>query len=102
MRADRQPEFTQIDIEMSYVAENDVMTMAEGVMKRIFKEAMDVDIPVPFPRMFYDDAMRDYGVDKPDTRFDMKLKDITSIVRGSGFKLFATAELVKGMKVVRC
>ncbi|MDE7011686.1 MAG: aspartate--tRNA ligase, partial [Mailhella sp.] len=100
LRADRQPEFTQIDIEMSYVAENDVMTMAEGMMKRIFKEAMDVDIPVPFPRMFYDDAMRDYGVDKPDTRFDMKLKDITSIVRGSGFKLFATAELVKGMKVV--
>lgn len=100
LRADRQPEFTQIDIEMSYVAENDVMTMAEGMMKRIFKEAMDVDIPVPFPRMFYDDAMCDYGVDKPDTRFDMKLKDITSIVRGSGFKLFATAELVKGMKVV--
>lgn len=99
LRADRQPEFTQIDIEMSYVSENDVMTMAEGMMKRIFKEAMGMDIPTPFVRMPYDDAMRDYGVDKPDTRFDLKLKDITSIVRGSGFKLFATAELVKGMKV---
>ncbi len=99
LRADRQPEFTQIDIEMSYVSENDVMTMAEGMMKRVFKEAMGVDIPTPFPRMLYEDAMRDYGVDKPDTRFDLKLKDITSIVRGSGFKLFATAELVKGLKV---
>lgn len=99
LRADRQPEFTQIDIEMSYVSENDVMTMAEGMMKRVFKEAMGIDIPTPFVRMPYDDAMRDYGVDKPDTRFDMKLKDITSIVRGSGFKLFAAAELVKGLKV---
>ncbi len=99
LRADRQPEFTQIDIEMSYVSENDVMTMAEGMMKRVFKEAMGIDIPTPFPRMLYDDAMRDYGVDKPDTRFDLKLKDITSIVRGSGFKLFAAAELVKGLKV---
>ncbi len=99
LRADRQPEFTQIDIEMSYVSENDVMTMAEGMMKRVFKESMGIDIPTPFPRMLYDDAMRDYGVDKPDTRFDLKLKDITSIVRGSGFKLFATAELVKGLKV---
>ena len=99
LRADRQPEFTQIDIEMSYVSENDVMTMAEGMMKRVFKEAMGIDIPTPFPRMLYDDAMRDYGVDKPDTRFDLKLKDITSIVRGSGFKLFAAAELGKGLKV---
>lgn len=99
LRADRQPEFTQIDIEMSYVSENDVMTMAEGMMKRVFREAMGIDIPTPFVRMPYDDAMRDYGVDKPDTRFDMKLKDITSIVRGSGFKLFAAAELVKGLKV---
>lgn len=99
LRADRQPEFTQIDIEMSFVSENDVMSMAEGMMKRVFKEAMGIDIPTPFVRMPYDDAMRDYGVDKPDTRFDMKLKDITSIVRGSGFKLFAAAELVKGLKV---
>lgn len=99
LRADRQPEFTQIDIEMSYVSENDVMTMAEGMMKRVFKEAMGIDIPTPFVRMPYDVAMRDYGVDKPDTRFDLKLKDITSIVRGSGFKLFAAAELVKGLKV---
>lgn len=99
LRADRQPEFTQIDIEMSYVSESDVMTMAEGMMKRVFKEAMGIDIPTPFVRMPYDVAMRDYGVDKPDTRFDLKLKDITSIVRGSGFKLFAAAELVKGLKV---
>ena len=99
LRADRQPEFTQVDIEMSYVSENDVMSMAEGLMARVFRESMKVEIPMPFPRLTYDVAMEEYGVDKPDTRFDLKLKDITSIVKGSGFKLFATAELVKGMRV---
>ncbi len=99
LRADRQPEFTQIDIEMSFVDEDQVMSMAEGLMARVFKDVKNIDIPLPFPRMLYDDAMLRYGVDKPDTRFGLELMDITSIVRGSGFKLFSAAELVKGMRV---
>ncbi len=99
LRADRQPEFTQIDIEMSFVDENQVMHMAEGLMANIFKEIKNIDIPLPFPRMPYDTAMDKYGVDKPDTRFGMELVNITDIVHGSGFKLFATAELVKAMKI---
>lgn len=99
LRADRQPEFTQVDIEMSFADEAQVMGMAEGLMARVFKDVMGREISLPFPRMSYDEAMSRYGVDKPDTRFDLELKDITDIVRGSGFKLFATAKLVKGMKV---
>lgn len=99
LRADRQPEFTQVDIEMSYVKEDNVMTMAEGLMARVFKDAMKIEIPTPFPRMTYEKAMANYGLDKPDTRFGLELKDVTDVVRGSGFKLFATAELVKGMRV---
>ena len=99
LRADRQPEFTQVDIEMSFVDEEQVMAMAEGLMARVFKESLGVDIPLPFPRMPYEEAMRDYGCDKPDTRFDLKLKDVTDIVRGSSFKLFASAQLVKAMRV---
>ncbi len=99
LRADRQPEFTQVDIEMSFVDEEQVMSMAEGLMARVFKDVKNIDIPLPFPRLLYDDAMMRYGVDKPDTRFGLELVDITSIVHGSGFKLFASAELVKGMKV---
>ena len=99
LRADRQPEFTQVDIEMSFVDEEKVMTMAENLMARVFHDVMGMDIPRPFPRMKYEEAMRRYGVDKPDTRFDLELVDITDIVRGSGFKLFAQAKLVKAMKV---
>ncbi|MDL2272308.1 aspartate--tRNA ligase [Desulfovibrio sp. OttesenSCG-928-I05] len=99
LRADRQPEFTQIDIEMSFVDESQVMTMAEGLVVRMLKDTLGVDVPAPFVRMTYDQAMAEYGVDKPDTRFDLKLKDVTDIVRGSGFRLFATAQLVKAMKV---
>ena len=99
LRADRQPEFTQVDIEMSFVDEEQVMSMAEGLMARVFKESLGVDIPLPLPRMPYEEAMRDYGCDKPDTRFDLKLKDVTDIVRGSAFKLFASAQLVKAMRV---
>ena len=99
LRADRQPEFTQVDIEMSFVDEETVMTMAEGLMARVFKEVMNIDIPLPFPRMKYDEAMLRYGVDKPDTRFGLELVDITSIVRGSDFKVFGKAELVKAMRV---
>ncbi|EGY25439.1 aspartyl-tRNA synthetase [Desulfovibrio sp. A2] len=99
MRADRQLEFTQIDIEMSFVDEEQVMAMAEGLMARVFRDALDREIATPFPRMSYDDAMARYGVDKPDTRFGLELQDVTHIVRGSNFKLFATAELVKAMRV---
>ncbi len=99
LRADRQPEFTQIDIEMSFVDESQVMTMAEGLIANVFKDVMGVDVALPLPRMTYDTAMGDYGVDKPDTRFDLKLKDVTDIVRGSGFRLFSAAPLVKAMKV---
>ena len=99
LRADRQPEFTQVDIEMSFADEKQVMDMAEGLMIRVFKEALGADIPQPFPRMTWDEAMARYGVDKPDTRFGLELCDVTSIVRQSGFKLFASAKLVKAMRV---
>lgn len=99
LRADRQPEFTQIDIEMSFVNEQAVMGMAEGLMANIFKETKGVEIPLPFPRMTYEQAMREYGVDKPDTRFDLRLKEVTHCVKGSDFKLFATADLVKALRV---
>ena len=99
LRADRQPEFTQIDIEMSFVDEEAVMTMAEGLMARVFKDVMGKEISLPFARMPYAKAMEDYGVDKPDTRFDLRLKDVSSIVAGSGFRLFAEARLIKAMRV---
>ncbi|MDR1777405.1 MAG: aspartate--tRNA ligase [Desulfovibrio sp.] len=99
LRADRQPEFTQIDIEMSFVDERAVMDMAEGLVARLFRDALNVELPLPFPRLSWDEAMQRYGVDKPDTRFGMELVDITHIVRASSFKLFASAPLVKAMKV---
>ena len=99
LRADRQPEFTQIDIEMSFVDEEQVMDMAEGMVRALFRECLDVDLPAPFPRMTYDDAIRDYGLDKPDLRFGLMLTDVTDIVRGCELRVFAKAELVKGLKV---
>lgn len=98
LRADRQPEFTQVDIEMSFVNEEGVMSMAEGLMAQIFKDVKGIDLPLPFPRMTYDEAMARYGVDKPDTRFGLELTDVTDAVRGSEFKLFSKAALVKAMK----
>jgi len=99
LRADRQPEFTQIDIEMSFVDEEAVMGMAEGMVARVLDGVLGRKVSCPFPRMTYAEAMRDYGVDKPDTRFDLKLKDVTDIVRDSGFRLFAAAPLVKALCV---
>ena len=99
LRADRQPEFTQIDVEMSFADENTVITMAEGLLAALLKDTLGVDVPLPMVRMTYDQAMSEYGVDKPDTRFDLKLKDVTALVRGSEFKLFAAAPLVKAMRV---
>ena len=92
LRADRQPEFTQVDIEMSFVDEEQIMSMAEGLMARVFHDAMGIDLPLPFPRLTWEEAMRDYGVDKPDTRFDLKLRDVTACVAGSAFKLFASGQ----------
>jgi len=100
-RADRQAEFTQIDVEMSFVDEDDVMSMNEGVIRRIFKEVLDVDIPNPVSRMTYQQAIEEYGIDRPDMRFDMKLKDVSDIAKESTFKVFtSTVEkggIVKGL-----
>ena len=99
LRADRQPEFTQIDLEMSFVEPEDVYAIAEGYVKRLFKEILDVEIPTPLPRLTYTDAMNDYGSDKPDTRFDMKIKDLSDIVGSCGFGVFA--DTVKNGGTVR-
>ena len=90
LRADRQPEFTQIDIELSFVDREDMYALVEGMMKRIWKETLDVDIPTPFPRMAFSDAMNDYGVDKPDTRYEMKIQDLSDLFAESAFKVFAS------------
>ncbi len=106
LRADRQPEFTQIDVEMSFVGEQDVMAMAEGMMAALFKEVLDREVPVPFPRLSYEEAVGRYGLDKPDTRFGLELADVTGIVAGSGFKVFADAAakggIVKALNAKGC
>ena len=91
LRADRQPEFTQIDLEMSFVDVDDVMNMGEGYIQRVFKEAMGVDIQLPLPRLTYKDAMERYGSDKPDTRYEMELCDLGEVVKGCGFGVFTSA-----------
>jgi len=91
LRADRQPEFTQIDLEMSFVDQDDVIAMQEGFLQRVFKECLDVDIQTPFPRIPYDEAMERYGSDKPDTRFGFELKSLNDVVTGCEFKVFADA-----------
>ncbi|MBQ8532526.1 MAG: aspartate--tRNA ligase [Clostridia bacterium] len=99
LRADRQPEFTQIDLEMSFVEMEDVLKIGEGFVKRLFKEIMGVDISTPLPRLTYTQAMNDYGSDKPDTRFDMKIKDLSDIVENCGFGVFS--DTVKNGGTVR-
>lgn len=89
LRADRQPEFTQIDVEMSFVEEAEVQQMAEGLVARIFKELKGVEIQLPLPRLTYKQAMEWYGSDKPDTRFEMKIVTLNNVVKESGFKVFA-------------
>ena len=91
LRADRQPEFTQIDLEMSFVEREDIFSIAEGYIKRLFKEVLNVNIETPIPHMTYTDAINNYGSDKPDTRFDMKIKDISDIVENCGFGVFSNA-----------
>lgn len=91
LRADRQPEFTQIDLEMSFVDVEDILQMGEGLVKRLFSDVLGVDIPLPLPRMTYKEAMERYGSDKPDTRFGMEITDISDIVSDCGFGVFTGA-----------
>lgn len=91
LRADRQPEFTQIDLEMSFVDQNDIMQMVEGYIKRLFDEVLGVDIALPIPRLTYQEAMNRYGTDKPDTRYGMEIIDISDAVRNCEFGVFTSA-----------
>lgn len=91
LRADRQPEFSQVDIEMSFVDEEDIMAINEGLMGRVFREVLGMEIPEHFPRITYREAMERYGSDKPDTRFGLELIDVTNTVKGTAFKVFADA-----------
>ncbi len=100
LRADRQPEFTQIDLEMSFATQEDIMAMNEGFIKRVFKEVLNVDIPTPLPRMTFADAMNRYGSDKPDTRFGMEIQDLSDAVKSCGFSVFTSAIEAGGS--VRC
>ena len=96
LRADRQPEFTQIDLEMSFVTQDDVIAMTEGFLYRVFKEFKGIELTLPLRRMTYDEAMNRFGSDKPDLRFGMELTDLSSVLAGCGFKVFAGAIENKG------
>jgi aspartyl-tRNA synthetase len=106
LRADRQPEFTQIDIEMSFVGEDDVMKLTEGMMAGLFKDVLGLKLKLPFSRLTYADAVGRFGLDKPDIRFGLELKDISDIVGGSNFKVFADAVkkggIVKALNAKGC
>ncbi|MBQ3369406.1 MAG: aspartate--tRNA ligase [Mogibacterium sp.] len=95
LRADRQPEFTQIDLEMSFAGVDDVIEVQEGFLKRVMKEVKGIDIQTPFPRLSYDEAMERYGSDKPDTRFDIELMKLNDVFEGCGFEMF-TKNLAEG------
>jgi len=96
LRADRQPEFTQIDCEMSFVTQEDILNTFEGLTKSLFKTMLDIEL-TDFPRITYDDAMRLYGSDKPDTRFDMQFTELNDVAQGKGFAVFDSVELVVGI-----
>ena len=91
LRADRQPEFTQIDLEMSFVEMEDVLAIGEGFMKRVFKDVLDIDLALPLPRLTYKEAMEKYGSDKPDTRYGMEIFDLSDVVKDCGFGVFTGA-----------
>ncbi|KPA09932.1 aspartyl-tRNA synthase [Candidatus Magnetomorum sp. HK-1] len=99
LRADRQPEFTQIDIEMSFVGEENVMAMAEGMIRSVFKNVLNIDLPGPFPQITYAESIERFGLDRPDMRFDLELCDISDIVKKSGFKVFS--QVVKNGGIVK-
>lgn len=91
LRSDRQPEFTQLDLEMSFVGSEDIMSISEGFLKKVFKEVLNVDITLPLLRISYSDAMERFGSDKPDTRFGLEITDITNLLKNTGFKAFISA-----------
>ena len=99
LRADRQPEFTQVDLEMSFIDREDMYRLIEGVLRRTWKESLGVDIPTPFPRMSYQEAMDRFGIDKPDTRFGLEIADLTDLFKASSFKVFASAATTPGSVV---
>ncbi|MGZ9806181.1 aspartate--tRNA ligase [Streptococcus sp. V869] len=99
LRGDRQPEFTQVDLETSFLTEQEIQDITEGLIARVMKEAKGIEVTLPFPRMKYDDAMALYGSDKPDTRFEMLLQDLTEVVKGVDFKVFSEAPAVKAIVV---
>lgn len=102
LRADRQPEFTQVDCEMSFVEQEDVLNMFEGLVKHIFKFVKGIDFPDPFPRMTWKDAMEKYGSDKPDIRFGMEFRDLTDLAKGHGFSVADDAEIIVGIVAPGC
>jgi len=102
LRADRQPEFTQIDCEMSFVHQDDILNTFEGLARHLFREIKGIEFSGPFPRISYDEAMKNYGSDKPDIRFGMKIIELTEEVRGRNFAVFDTAEYVGGICASRC
>ena len=97
LRADRQPEFTQIDIEMSFIEREDIYALIEGLLRRVWKTALNIDVPVPFKRLTFEEALNRYGIDKPDTRFGMELADLTEDFRASKFKVFSGAVAAGGV-----
>ena len=99
LRGDRQPEFTQVDLETSFLTEQEIQDITEGLIARVMKETKGIEVTLPFPRMKYGDAMALYGSDKPDTRFDMLLQDLTEVVKGVDFKVFSEAPAVKAIVV---
>ena len=99
LRGDRQPEFTQVDLETSFLTEQEIQDITEGLIARVMKETKGIEVTLPFPRMKYDDAMALYGSDKPDTRFEMLLQDMTDLVKGVDFKVFSEASAVKAIVV---
>ena len=99
LRGDRQPEFTQVDLETSFLSDQEIQDITEGLIGRVMRETKGIEVTLPFPRMKYDDAMALYGSDKPDTRFEMLLQDLTELVKGIDFKVFSEAPAVKAIVV---
>lgn len=99
LRGDRQPEFTQVDLETSFLSEQEIQDIVEGMIAKVMKETKGIDVSLPFPRMSYDLAMNQYGSDKPDTRFDMLLQDVSELVKGIDFQVFSQAPVVKAIVV---
>ena len=99
LRGDRQPEFTQVDMETSFLSDQDIQDITEGMIAKVMKDTKGIDVTLPFPRMSYDDAMNNYGSDKPDTRFEMLLQDLTEVVKDVDFKVFSQAPVVKAIVI---